>query len=121
MIKKITCIECPVGCCIDVEADGDNLVKISGAKCPKGEAYARREVFNPVREISSTVAASGLSVRMVPVKTDRHVPKDRIYDVMKEIRSARVWKPVSVGDIIIEKVAGLDVNIVATRKVGANA
>ena len=46
------------------------------------------------------------------------IPKGKIFDVMREINKAKTKAPVSIGDVIIENVLGLDVNIVATRNVG---
>ncbi|MFC1548606.1 DUF1667 domain-containing protein [Candidatus Omnitrophota bacterium] len=117
MIKNLTCIECPVGCSLSVDIENCKVVKVSGQKCPKGEKYAVDEIENPVRILTSTVLAQGLSVKMVPVRTDGHIPKARMWDAMDEIRKIRVNKPLRVGDIIASNFLGLGVNLIATREV----
>ena len=57
-IKKLTCINCPVGCSLKVELDGENVICVSGNTCRRGEIYARKEVTNPTRIVTSTVKLS---------------------------------------------------------------
>ena len=117
MIKKITCIECPVGCSLEVDIENCKVVKVSGHKCPKGEQYAITEVENPLRILTSTVLTKGLPVKMVPVRTDGPIPKVRIMDVMGEIKRIILDRPVHIGDVIADNVLGLGVNLIATRSV----
>jgi len=63
--KRYTCIVCPA--CCDLETDG---VEVNGARCPKGEAFARQEMIAPLRVITTTVRCeTAKGVRMLPVKT----------------------------------------------------
>ncbi|MGB3241338.1 MAG: DUF1667 domain-containing protein [Candidatus Omnitrophota bacterium] len=117
MIKKITCIECPVGCSLEVDIENCKVVKVSGHKCPKGEEYAVAEIENPVRVLTSTVLTKGLPVKMVPVRTDGPIPKARIMDLMDEIKKIVLDRPVHMGDIIADNILGLGVNLIATRDV----
>jgi len=113
-----TCIVCPVGCTLNVTVEEGNHIKVLGNKCPKGAEYALREVTNPQRYVQSTVVLLGSKTeRRLPVKTDKPVPKDRIFDVIREIRKVKVNVPVKVGDVVLKDVLGLDVNVVATRTV----
>lgn len=108
MIKNLTCITCPIGCNLEVELDGDKVVSVSGNTCKRGESYAISEFTNPVRNISSTmVTDKGL----VAVKTDRPIPKGKIFECMEAINKAKVKTPVKIGDILIKDVCGC--NIVA--------
>ncbi|MDP8258356.1 MAG: DUF1667 domain-containing protein [Candidatus Aadella gelida] len=116
MKKKITCIECPVGCSILVDIEDSKIAKISGEKCPKGEKYAISEIENPVREVTSTVRGEGLSLKLVPVRTRGAVPKGRIMDVMEEIRKIKVTKDLKIGEKVSEDLLGLGIDIIATRK-----
>jgi CxxC motif-containing protein len=117
MIRNITCIECPVGCSLRVDIENCRVVKVEGHKCPKGEKYAVSEVENPVRVLASSVLAQGLSVKMIPVKTDTPIPKERMMEAMAEIKKIRVNEPVGVGDTIKEDLLGLGVRLVVTRSV----
>ena len=118
MKKKLICIECPKGCGLTVDIKDRRVFKVEGNACPKGEKYAVSEVENPKRVITSTVLAKNLPLKMIPVKTDAALPKDKIFDAMSEIRKIVLSGPVRVGDIIKRDLAGLGVNLVATRGCG---
>ena len=93
------------------------VVKVSGHECPKGEKYAASEIENPVRILTSVVLAENLPLRMVPVRTDKPIPKPKLLDAMDEIKRIRLKKGVRPGDIIIENFLGLGVNLIATREI----
>ena len=116
MIKKITCIECPIGCRLTVDAENSKAIKVTGNECPKGEVYAVSEIENPVRILTSAVLCRGLSLKMISVRTDKPIPKSRIFEAMKEIKRIRVNKPLSAGDIIVKRFMGSEVNLIVTRE-----
>lgn len=115
MIKRLTCIECPKGCVLSVEAENCRVVKITGSECPKGEKYAVSEIENPTRILTSTVLAEGLPLKMIPVRTDRPIPKSDIPKAMREIKKIRVKQFLRMGDIVIRDFLGIGVNLIATR------
>ncbi len=116
MIKKMTCIECPVGCQLEVEiGESGKVVTVSRNKCPKGEKYAIEETENPVRVLTTTVLTEGLPLRTVSVKTDRPIPKARLLEAMREISKVRLRKSVKVGEVVVPNLIGLDANLIATR------
>lgn len=115
--RQLICIGCPVGCLITAEKQQDGTLKITGNRCPKGEAYARSEMTAPVRTITSFIRIEGSENKVVPVKTKEGIPKGKIWQCMKEIKQARVKAPVNVGDILIENAAGSGVPVVATGQV----
>jgi len=115
---EFTCIVCPVGCTLNVTVSEGNQIRVLGNRCPKGAEYALTEVTNPQRYVQSTVVLMGSKTeRRLPVKTDKPVPKDRIFEVVNEIRKVKVNVPVKVGDVVLENVLDLGVNVVATRTV----
>ncbi len=114
-MKKLTCIECPKGCVLSVDVENCKVIKVSGEECPKGKKYAAAEIENPVRILTSTVLSEGLSLKMIPVRTDRPIPKPQMKKAMQEIKGIRITNPVRVGDVIIENFLGLGVNLTATR------
>jgi len=113
--KQFTCIECPRGCVLNVEIESCRVVKVSGNKCSKGEFYAQSEVENPLRILTSTVLTKGLSLKMLPVRTDRPIPKSRVAEAAVNIKELRIDKPARAGDVIAENFLGLGVDLVATR------
>lgn len=118
MIKKMVCIECPQGCVLLVDIEVGKIKSVKGAKCPEGVAYAASEVENPVRILTATVQAGGMSLRLVPVRTDKPIPKKDLFRAMEEIARIKVTKPLGAGDVIIENFLGLGVKLVATRETG---
>ncbi len=114
--RELTCIQCPIGCALTVTLDGEK-VTVTGNTCPRGEAYGKKEVTDPTRIVTSSVIVEGGSLPRVSVKTERDIPKGKIFDVMTEIRAARASAPVRIGDIIVPDAARTGVNVIATKDV----
>ena len=53
--KTLTCIECPIGCLIEVTMEKGVISDIKGNGCPRGKLYAENEVVCPRRVVTSTV------------------------------------------------------------------
>lgn len=115
--KELTCICCPLGCALEVTIDGNEVVGVKGNSCKRGEVYGVKECTNPTRIVTSTVEVINGDLNMVPVKTQSDIPKEKIEDCMKELKGLKVEAPVKIGDIIVENIAGTNVNIIATRNV----
>ncbi len=119
-IKELICIGCPLGCSLKVEMENGQVKSVSGNTCPRGDAYARKEVVNPTRIVTSTVKVTNGDRPYISVKTKTDIPKSKIFECMKEINNAVVEAPVSIGDVIIEDVANTGVSVIATRNAFAN-
>jgi len=115
MTKKLTCIECPVGCALSVDIENCKAISISGHKCPKGEKYAISEIENPLRILTSVVLCENLPLEVIPVRTDKAIPKAKIMEAMSEIKKIKISKPVAVGEVVVKNFLGLSVNLIATR------
>ena len=109
MIKNLTCIECPIGCEITVTMEEGKVVSVKGNSCPRGKVYAEAEVVCPKRVVTSTVRAD--NGEMIPVKTDRPVRKEAIFEVMQKINATTCKMPVFVGDVLVENICD-DANLV---------
>ena len=113
--RELICIGCPMGCPVTVEMNGEEIASVSGNTCPRGDAYARKEVTNPTRIVTSTVKVEGGLVEMVSVKTKEDISKEKIFDCVKALKGLTVKAPVRIGDVILSDVAGTGVDVVATR------
>ena len=111
MKKILTCIECPIGCEIEVVLEEGKVVSLTGNACPRGKLYAEAEVVCPKRVVTSTVRAE--NGEMVPVKTDKPVRKDAIFEVMEKINATVCKMPVALGDILVENICD-DANLIVT-------
>ena len=115
--RKLICIGCPMGCPLTVEIDGAEVVSVTGNTCKRGDVYARKEVTNPTRIVTSTVRVTGGYHDMVSVKTKEDIPKGKIFECVKALKGVSVQAPIHIGDVILENVAGTGVPIVATKNV----
>ncbi len=120
--KELTCIICPMGCRLEAQcvtlADGTlSVTSVTGNTCPRGANYAAAELTHPQRTVTSTVVLTDGRYRRLPVITSGPIPKENILDVMKEIRAARATAPITIGQVIIQNVCGLGVDIIASRSI----
>ncbi|MGH4051252.1 MAG: DUF1667 domain-containing protein [Clostridium sp.] len=116
-IKELTCIGCPVGCALEVELDGDKVIKVTGNTCKIGENYGKKECTNPTRVVTSSVLVTGGDITVLPVKTESDIPKSMICDCVKALKSVIVNAPILIGDVILKNVLGTGVDIIATKNV----
>ncbi|MEY7999783.1 DUF1667 domain-containing protein [Clostridium sp. Mt-5] len=115
--RELTCIGCPMGCQLLVKLDGAKVVEVTGNTCKRGEEYGKKECTNPTRIVTSSVYVEGGEIDVVPVKTERDIPKEKIFDCIKALKGIVVKAPVNIGDVILENVVDSGVNIIATKKI----
>ena len=110
-MKELTCIVCPRGCRLRVN---DEMV-VTGNACPRGEKYAVNELTHPTRTITSSIRVTNRPYTLVSVKTDKPIPKDKMFDVMQEIDKLTVEAPTRIGQIVCKNILNLDADIVITK------
>ena len=115
--RELICIGCPMGCPLTVELEGGEVISVTGHTCKRGDVYARKEVTNPTRIVTSTVKVEGGKADMVSVKTREDIPKGRIFDCVRALKGVTVQAPVHIGDVVVPDVAGTGVDMVATKQV----
>ena len=116
-VRNLICINCPMGCALNVEMEKDEVVSVSGNTCKRGDVYARKELTNPTRIVTSTVQVTGGTADMVSVKTKEDIPKDRIFECVRALKGVQVDAPVRIGDVIVSDVACTGVDVIATKNV----
>ena len=112
MIRELTCIVCPKGCPMKAELQNGEVIAVEGFTCPRGKQYAIDECTHPMRTVTTTMRTSKGGV--IAVKTDRTIPKEKMFDLMKVINGATVALPAHIGDVVIANVLGLVANVVVT-------
>lgn len=115
--RELICIGCPMGCPLTVELEGSEVKSVTGHTCKRGDVYARKEVTNPTRIVTSTVKVEGGKADMVSVKTREDIPKGRIFDCVRALKGVTIQAPVHIGDVVVPDVAGTGVDMVATKQV----
>lgn len=108
---NMICTICPKGCIMQVDTEP---FSVSGNQCEKGADFARKEIENPQRIVTTVVKLEGGSQPVISVKTDRPVDKGDIFKVMKAVKKVKAAVPVSVGQLVAENIAGTGANLVAT-------
>lgn len=116
-MTELICITCPKGCHLQV--DEENGFLVTGNACPRGEAYGKNELQNPVRVLTSTVRLTGARVPRLPVKSSAALPKGRLFEVMRLLDGVTAKAPVSCGTVLLRDVCGTGIDIVATKSFAA--
>lgn len=112
--KNITCTVCPLGCNITVTGAGENIEKVEGFTCKRGEEYARNEFTHPVRIFTSSVTLLGGNEPLVPVRSNKPIPKELLMECMKELHPVAVTSPVHCGDVVVQNILDTGADIIAT-------
>jgi CxxC motif-containing protein len=115
--KEITCIVCPIGCKIKIILKENFCEVVEGNICKKGFEYAQYEALNPQRMITSSVLVKNGKWPLVSVKSSQPIPKNKVFDVLKEIKNLTVDAPVTSGQILIKNIAQTGSNIITTKAV----
>ena len=109
------CINCPLGCRLEVDANGDDIIEVRGNACKRGLEFARQEHTDPRRMVTTTVAVRGAPLARLPVATADAVPKDAVRDVCRALHALELHAPVEIGDVVLADVLGTGVDVIATR------
>ena len=113
--KHFVCVVCPIGCEIDVVHEGSTIVSMEGNKCEKSVEFVSQELIEPMRILTTTVRIQGSRWPVVPVRTDRAVPKRLFPRIMKRLRVVELEAPVNMLDVVLRDILRTGANIIATR------
>src|SRR6056297_958252 len=122
MGKKIllTCINCPMGCELELEIKDGEIKNITGNRCPSGEEYAEEEFYNPTRILTTTMRVNNGLLPVIPVKSSKPIPKKYLEKAMRVIAKEEVEAPVKIEEVLIENILDTGADIVATRSLDKN-
>lgn len=112
MKKEVICIVCPRGCHITADVENETITNMEGYGCKRGQEYGTAEILHPVRILTTTVLTDDGT--LVPVRSEKPLPKEKIFDCMAVIRETIASLPVRRYDVIVPDICGTGVNIVAT-------
>ena len=81
--NTVTCTICPSGCQIGWNRVNDTF---TGNRCPRGKLFARQEMTDPVRTVTTTVRIHNSDIEtLVPVRSIKPVPKDEVINVVRSL------------------------------------
>ncbi|MGQ9514674.1 MAG: DUF1667 domain-containing protein [Thermoproteota archaeon] len=118
--EKVTCIVCPVGCRIEVEMEGGEVLRIEGNACALGKKYAAEECTSPKRMLTTVVSVRGGVLPVTSVKTTKPIPKELISEAQRELSKIFLEAPVFRGEIVVRDISGTGSDVVVTRSVVKN-
>lgn len=114
---EITCIVCPNGCHMTVDAADGVVLAVEHALCNKGKHYAVEELVNPVRTLTTTVRVLGGELPLVSVRSDRPIPKQVMLSAVSSLRGILLEAPVKAGAVVVEDLLGTGARVIATKSV----
>jgi len=116
---KIRCITCPVGCSMEVitEKLRGEVLKVKGNECTKGIKFAKEEIANPVRILTTTVKIDSVKSCRLAVRSLEPVPKNLVKDIISELRKIEVHTPVKAGQVIGQNLSGSKAKIIASATI----
>ena len=88
------------------------IVSIENYDCKRGLEYAKNEVLDPRRILTTTLKLSG--GRVLPVRTKEPIPKKLLKKAMHELRDVIITPPVKVGETVAKNVVGTGIDLIAT-------
>ena len=112
--RALICIGCPLGCRLEVKIDDSRVVDVTGQSCKKGKTYAVKECTNPTRILTTTVEVENGDPEVASVKTERDIPKGKLFDCIRELKQVKLTAPVHIGDVVIADIAGTGIRVIAT-------
>ena len=113
---ELTCINCPVGCRLQVTMQDGTVTGVTGNQCKRGDTYARQECVAPQRMITAVIPVQG-SKAPLSVKTRSPIPKAQIFACMQALSKVVLTAPVKAGAVVLADVCGTGVDIIATKSV----
>jgi CxxC motif-containing protein len=113
--KHFVCVVCPIGCEIDVVHDGSKIISMEGSKCEKSEEFVSQELIEPMRILTTTVRIQGARWPVIPVRTDKAVPKRLFPRIMNQLKRIKLQAPVNMLDVVMNDIARTGANVIATR------
>jgi CxxC motif-containing protein len=116
-LTRLICIGCPQGCDLDVEQGEGEALRVSGARCRRGREYARTELTDPRRTITTTVRVRGGVRSLVAVRSAAPVPKRCITRALREVKGVVLEAPVTFRQIVEASVAGTGIAVLTVGAV----
>lgn len=114
-MKNLICIVCPRGCRLTV--DEENGCIVTGNQCPRGEEYGKNEILNPVRTLTTTVRIESKSMKLCPVRTEKPIPKAKMFEAVRILNSVSLKAPVKTGDIALKDILNTGADVIVTRDI----
>lgn len=114
-MRELLCIVCPNSCYLCVE-ETDGNIEVTGNQCSRGVNFARMEISNPTRTLTTTVRTIFPDIPVLPVRTDGEIPKGKIGEAIAFLNTITIGKALRIGEVAAE-LPGLGRRVIATSDV----
>jgi CxxC motif-containing protein len=117
MVKEteLICIMCPLACHVVVTVDDTgNILDVANHQCKEGREYAVAEYRFPARVLTTVILTAAASRHLLPVRSNKPIPKTRLMEVMHSLSKIRIKPPVKMAQVIVSNIAGTGVDMIST-------
>lgn len=113
--REVLCLDCPLACHMEVSiSEEGTILECLGARCKRGLPYARQEIKSPKRVLTVTLLTKGSRAPLLPVRSDRPVPKEILLDAAVLLARLCVSPPIQAGQVLLADLMGTGANVIAT-------
>lgn len=112
---EMICIICPLACRVTVTIDDEgNISNVANTLCKEGEKYAIAECKFPGRILTTTVLTESSVRKLLPVRSNKLIPKDRLRECAHFLAQVRVKSPIKMGQVIVSDILNLGADLIST-------
>ena len=90
----------------------DGTLRVQGNACQRGEVFARTEILDPRRTLTTSVATAFPDRPRLPVRIEG-VPEPRVLDAMNAIDGVTADRRLEAGEAVAEDFLGLGLRVIA--------
>jgi CxxC motif-containing protein len=96
--------------------DEGRLSEVANFQCKEGKEYAVTEYRSPMRVLTTTVIVGKSRHALVPVRTNRVILREKLFDCMQHLSRIKVEPPLKVGDVIVKNILNTGSDIITTSE-----
>lgn len=111
---KLVCTICPRGCELSWRRENDKI-ELQGHSCPRGRDYGLEELTAPGRTLTTTVKVEGGLHPLVPVRSNKAIPKQKLKHAMRDLARLTLTAPLNAGSTVLANWQGQEVDFITTR------
>ena len=100
-----------------LKVDVENDYAVTGNFCKRGVDYARNELQNPQRVVTSTVRTSSAATPRCPVRTNVTIPKGKMFDAVALLDGIVLDTPIKLGDVVVANLFDTGVDFIACKDI----
>lgn len=117
---SFVCINCPLSCSLELTEEDGEVLEVTGNDCKVGARYAEEEFKDPRRVVTTTVPVREGILPLLPVRTEKAIPKRLVEDAVRALAGVVVEAPVRRGQVVYQDIMDTGVDVIASRDLARN-